>query len=125
MTTTTDKNWTPVRNGLIFCSPACGGNCTITAYDQANREANALAARMGKGWKPRVWENLGWHYSVKKGVAAIYPPKGLHDTFTAYVNTNPQFVYHHANPLAALGLGLHALRQHIEETTNQLDEITK
>lgn len=28
------------------------------------RDAKALCARMGEGWEPRVWENLGWHYTA-------------------------------------------------------------
>lgn len=32
---------------------------------QAMKKAKALKKRMkGKGWKTRVWENLGWHYEV-------------------------------------------------------------
>ncbi|BAQ16965.1 hypothetical protein GL4_1509 [Methyloceanibacter caenitepidi] len=26
-----------------------------------------LAQRMGQGWEPDVWENLGWHYAVVNG----------------------------------------------------------
>lgn len=33
----------------------------------------ALRDRMiGKGWKLRVWENLGWHYSVQCGTIAVH-----------------------------------------------------
>lgn len=27
---------------------------------------------LGKGWKPVVWENLGWHSKVKKGNVEVY-----------------------------------------------------
>ena len=27
----------------------------------------ALAKRLGKGWKPHVKENMGWHYSARNG----------------------------------------------------------
>lgn len=56
--------WTPIRKGKTYCSPACGGSCTQAAHDKAQREASKLAKRLGKGWKPRVWENLGWHYKA-------------------------------------------------------------
>jgi hypothetical protein len=26
----------------------------------------------GKGWKLRVWENLGWHYSIYAGALSIH-----------------------------------------------------
>lgn len=29
------------------------------------RAARELAEQMGPGWEPVVWENLGWHYTVK------------------------------------------------------------
>lgn len=27
---------------------------------------------MGEGWTVRVWENMGWYYSVEKGVAEVH-----------------------------------------------------
>jgi hypothetical protein len=57
-------NWKPVRQGNIYCAPACGGNCTYSAYQQAERRANQLAKKLGVGWTVRIWENLGWYYKV-------------------------------------------------------------
>jgi hypothetical protein len=31
---------------------------------EAERAAAKLLRRMGPGWKPRIWENLGWHFEV-------------------------------------------------------------
>ena len=59
------RNWTPVKNGNIFCSPACGYGCTIEMHDLAQKSANELCSRLNKwraGWTPYVHENLGWHY---------------------------------------------------------------
>ncbi len=39
--------------------------------DQAVRRGEQLATLMGSGWKSEVWENLGWHYAVEKGVCRI------------------------------------------------------
>jgi hypothetical protein len=55
-------SWTPERRGKIFCAPACGANCTLAAFNLATARADVLCARLGHGWRPRVWENLGWHY---------------------------------------------------------------
>ena len=63
--TTWDKGaWTPRHRGHIYCSPACGGRCTREAFEISTQRAKALCRRMGSGWKPKVWENLGWHYKV-------------------------------------------------------------
>ena len=67
MTQSETDRWIPVRDGDIYCSPACGGKCTKKKFDIATREAQRLAAQLGKGWEPHVWENLGWHYEVRCG----------------------------------------------------------
>lgn len=61
-------SWKPVkrgRNKSIFCSPACGHDCTREAYKEAIQWAKDTIAMMQFGnWKVRVWENLGWHSSI-------------------------------------------------------------
>ena len=62
------RDWTPIRNGIIYCSPACGAGCTHEAYEEAVSLAVALAQKcnkeIGGNWEPRVHENLGWHWCV-------------------------------------------------------------
>jgi hypothetical protein len=71
--------WKPVLRGGVYCSPACGGGvqfgCTKQNYDKSTSDAERLAQRMGTGWTPRVWENLGWHYCVNSpnGCIKVYP----------------------------------------------------
>ncbi len=71
-----DPGWTPAlsKDGQFYCSPRCGGGkfCRREWHDAAVRNADALATRMGDGWEVRVWENLGWYYSVSKGKAKIH-----------------------------------------------------
>lgn len=55
-------SWTPVRNGNVYCSPACGHGCTHQAYLEATAQAHNLARLLGGGWHGVVSENLGWHY---------------------------------------------------------------
>lgn len=69
-----DRGWTPVHRGNVYCSPRCGGGCTWAAHQKAVRDADALAHRIGDGWEPDVWENMGWHWRIKKGFATIYGP---------------------------------------------------
>ena len=51
----------PVKKGRIYCSTWCGAGCTKSAHTAAVKKARKLARRLGKNWKPRVWESLGWH----------------------------------------------------------------
>lgn len=67
-----DKRWRPVRRGTIYCSPACGFQCTHADFVLATEKGEALARRMGPGWKPYVWENCKWHYSVQLGMCEIH-----------------------------------------------------
>jgi hypothetical protein len=60
-----ELSWVPVRNGDIYCSPACGAKCLIDEFLQAQKEAEWLVAELGNSWTPRVWENMGWFYSAK------------------------------------------------------------
>lgn len=69
--------WNPLRRGGVFCSPACGFKCTVNAHDRARREGEALAASLGPGWTPRVWENCGWQYEVRSGAIKVRPNLGL------------------------------------------------
>jgi len=66
-----DRDWTPRSlPGGKYCSPRCGGAkgwCTRADFDRATKDAATLATRLGDGWQPRVWENLGWHWEVAKG----------------------------------------------------------
>lgn len=41
--------------------------------EEAKLTAKALRGALGKGWKARVWENLGWHCAVENGVLKIHP----------------------------------------------------
>lgn len=54
-----------------YCSPACGGGCTITAYEAAKKLANEMVVELGNGWVPNVFENLGWHGYAVNGSAQI------------------------------------------------------
>lgn len=59
------RSWKPVAKGKTFCSPGCGHGCTKHEHRHVTREANQLARMMGPGWKPRVHENMGWHFYVE------------------------------------------------------------
>jgi hypothetical protein len=78
-----NQQWTPVRNGEIYCSPACGCNCTQAEFELATMQAERLCARMNnmkggfKDWVPYVWENMGWHFQIRREV--FQHPHAVHE----------------------------------------------
>lgn len=90
-------SWKPKRRGEIYCSPACGGDCTYAAFQKAKRDAEKLAKIMGRGYKPYVWENMGWHFKAYKGKIEVCP-MSFTKGFTVVVQTNPQFMTQGKNP---------------------------
>ncbi len=65
-------SWTPVRKGKTYCAPACGRGCTHKEYLEARAAAAKLCKLLGPAWKPRIWENLGWHYEVRLATMTVY-----------------------------------------------------
>ena len=119
----TKSNWKPVLRGRVYCSSACGGGCTKAAYDECVKKAKALAKRMGKGWKIRVNENLGWYWGIFKGpsidhhdgIIEITPSHGLSSTtYTAWVQSLPQFIVSNKDPKIALSEAVKLFDKHIE-----------
>ena len=54
-----------VRKGSIYCAPFCGMGCTFAAFSKATKSGAKLAKVLGSDdWEPRVWENMGWHWSA-------------------------------------------------------------
>jgi len=114
-------SWKPVLRGAKYCSRACGNGCTKAEYVAAVKKGEALAKAVGNGFKPRVWENMGWYYSAVKGVAAIHP---YHDgTYTCYFNSTPQFVTTSVDPQVALYSAQAHAERHVELTLQQLKAI--
>lgn len=58
------ERWTPERSGPFYCSAGCGYGCTWSDYVRVTAKAKRLAGLCGEGFKPEVWENLGWHFKA-------------------------------------------------------------
>lgn len=126
--------WTPqIKPGGIYCSPACGFNCTRVAYDRAVVEAAALATQMGEGWYPKVWENGGWHFKASKGCATMDANlkgsaiSGVYEIedYTVFINSSiKQVVVLAPTAYDALSLALAEARQQISQWTHELNDIT-
>lgn len=118
------RDWTPRLSGSIFCSPACGGKCTKSAYDKAQRKAAALCDRLGPGWTPRVHENLGWHYSAINGEMSIREDGYLGNSPGDYgllSGPGPQIVMHGTDPHELLRNGLKQLRKNLADQQKRVD----
>ncbi|PAL23573.1 hypothetical protein CD928_05765 [Sphingopyxis sp. GW247-27LB] len=126
--------WTPVLSddGTVYCSPRCGHKCSKMAFDVATRNCAALAARMGDGWKPHVWENSGWHYRVEKGPAKIYcHPSMTSDRYAAWIEFEGigdrgsvlQFIVNADTPEDALGIATQQANGTIAQIRAGLDAL--
>lgn len=114
-------SWDPVRCGDIYCAPACGGKCTWAAYQEAHKNAKALALMLGEGWAPDVWENLGWHYAAKTtdGLMKVHPSSHLGKIlgYTAFFGegSGGQYTGQDADPATAAALALRAAQKKMNE----------
>ncbi len=110
-TKTKSLSWTPVLKGEIYCSPACGRGCTRKEWEDTKITASQLARRMGAGWKPRVHENLGWHYEVRspKGNIRVMFSSG---SYLAWIeNVDMQCSERARSPRAAVDKALERVRK--------------
>jgi len=93
-----------VRRGSIYCAPWCGANCTWAAFQEATKRGEALAKLLGDGWKPRVWENMGWFYEVTNGILEVKTNRRRgKTTYSAWCQSNPQVIGdYYSTPQAAI-----------------------
>lgn len=101
--------WKPIKNGKTYCSPACGGGCTLAQYNKAKKRAESLVKKLGAGWSYHLNENLGWFFylaykdnKLRVREHNIAKTKGV--KFTAIITTSPgvQFVGHGDTPQVAI-----------------------
>jgi len=127
-----------VEEGDVYCAKRCGRRCKRSAYDRAVKEAEELCKLMGEGWEPRVWDNLGWCYSIGKGVAEIYPSRiGDNGTpgwkivsYTCYINVRwaggqrtMQFIQKAETAQAAFDESMREARTAMRELVQHLENL--
>lgn len=117
-----EKAWKPVlRQDGTYCSPRCGFKCTKAAHDEAQRNAKLLVTALGPGWKPRVWENGGWHFEVVIDSAEVdcrvMPPTRNREQYICYLNTSQQFIAKADTPHEAVAESLRLLDEHVANLT--------
>lgn len=95
-------------------------------FEAAEASANALVAKLGDGWEPQVWDNLGWHYSAIKKSAEpgcqieVLPPKYDGDTFFVNGHFPDQIVAHTADVTVGITDILRKARTDAEATLRAL-----
>lgn len=108
------ERWKPVlKPDGTYCSPGCGLGCTKAGHDNAVEAAQALAAQLGEGWEPHVWENLGWHFRARKGCCDVFSNQG--GNYTAYLNATKQFVVSADDPVKAVEGAINAMDEFIAQ----------
>lgn len=116
---------------LRYCAPWCGAHCTSKDYDKAVAEAAQLAKHLGEGWVPKVWENLGWHYSVSRERLEVHPNTRWNGQrqdlagYTAYLNIATQFVESSTTAHNAVYRVLKVARQHANQLLHDLAAFDK
>ena len=105
-----------------YCGTLCGRGCTRAEYESAVAGAQALLRSLPDGWEGHVWENLGWFYAAKRGVAALHPAhhprKGRR--FVVFLNTSPQVLQYGDDPRDLVQEALAERRRIEAETVEQL-----
>lgn len=97
--------------GRRYCSPACGHDCMHADFRLAKRNGEQMARALGVGWKPRIWENLGWHYSAVKGTAEVHR-FGPRSHWCSFMIGGRQYQGNGRTPKAALGRAREAAFRH-------------
>lgn len=121
-------SWRPRRRGAVYCSSACGAGCTYAAYRAARRNGAALAKALGPGWKPRIWENLGWHWSARLAVmdCEVHGSRGPWlNSYWASLYFGKQFMGDGKTPRKAVAAAMDNARRHIEFTRRDFNKAIK
>jgi len=113
------RDWTPrTQRGGIYCSPACGLGCKKEDYDHAVSASDKLCKRLGVGWEPIVWENLGWFYMAKNGIFEIHHHRD--GKYSAWFYGVKQFIAEADTPEEALKFLVKEIRVFISLIERQL-----
>ena len=129
MKITDQDRWEPILKGETYCSLACGCKCSKAEHGRAVEKAKELAGMMGPGWKPRVWENGGWHFDAEFELNEVLlaeihdhhsghydrPRQSIQHRYWVVLRTNPNFSCYCDDAKEGLASLLEQLDQHAEQ----------
>lgn len=121
------RNWTPILDGKIYCSAACGCKCTKEAYDKAHTDGDTLVNRLGTDdWEVRVWENMGWHYEARHKRETVSISESTYSdgtTYRCYYNGPVQQLGKADTPRAAFNEAVNNMRELLSAITESLESV--
>lgn len=106
-----------------------------SSKQQVTQLANLLAQCLGKDWKPKVWQNIGWHYCAdyKEGYLHVSPSWDGTKYYAMLSGSN----YAHVgsldwatdkmfkNPKDAVKHTLKLCKEHLDFLNNRYEDVSK
>jgi hypothetical protein len=121
------RSWTPRRRGKVYCSSGCGHGCTWSEHRKAKKESEELAKELGRGFRPWVRENLGWHCGAVSPVASVIKNKGSRWYNAVLDGDGPEFgsrwIGNGLTPAGALQMAVRRAREEYEKLGNLLKRL--
>lgn len=97
--------------------------CTWVAYQKAKADAVALCKVLGPGWKPRLWENLGWHYEASHYQMRVTYSK-FGKVYTAWFNAIHQEIADAKSPRAAVEKAIAQMHAYVGTLLSSLRKVS-
>ena len=116
-----DPRYAPVKDGKLYCSPACGNGCTYAAYLKAKDAAAKLCKQLGQKWKPRVWENLGWYHEAVLGDYVMHVHRIISGAYMAQLRQT-KFCATAKTPRAAIHKALDLAQSAVDDLLRDITE---
>ena len=97
----------------------------------AELEANAVAADLGEGWKPQVFNAADydaslpdkWAWTVKKGSMVLVPPQKANPKYKAFFHSSRQFIGSGGKPHEAVAEAIELARRDYKQLKKDLKEM--
>lgn len=122
------EDWTPVKMESVYCSPACGCGCRLDDHNKAVDRAAKLTASLRGDWRPRVWENMGWHgeaiFENEEHDFIIKVSESRGGIYWCHLNAPKQIVAESNDPQAAVDTAIAEYKLHIEKMKNIEDVLS-
>lgn len=99
---------------------------------EATQEAAKTVAALGPEWKPKVWNNLGWHWAVQSKTMYLWKSQHSESTWHVLANTEDrlpggryEWSVSEASPEEAIASCLDKMQKDIMERTEVWSQTNK